>query len=585
VEGAGNEKTVTSIRADPWIRYRHGIMVLKPRAWVTSAADMFSEGKARGDGSATRVIDPLSRRSRALLLYLPFALAVFLTFAYSPDDAFITLRYAYNLLHGHGPVFNPGQHVNGSTSPAGLALAVVALVIPGGYTLFKLKCLSLLFAFLTIRAGGRLLETFNWPSGFLYVGLPLMGISPAIAFAAATGLETTVASFAIISLVLALRTPGVRSERRAMAFGALAVFARPEAILVVSFIAVAAVCIERSLPWFRRVRWWMVGPLLMELVLLAWNRLYYGAWVPNTYLAKDMSIRAALPAGLKYLVFGNLPIYHFGGIHFWATAALALVVDALLLLGAVAGALRFRTYGFLVAAVVAQALFTLKSGGDWMNVARFLEPVEPCLIVLQLLGAAVLFQWIVARVRHGDDELKSTRSLHLFVGTILLGGLVVGTCFAFIQHDPVWSLQGVSDQALVNDSGDQPFSSIWAEEPRLFACARPGQLVATSEAGYGPFVDERLRFLDLRGLTNREIAETALASFKSVVGVTDEGWESPRSPVGKVILEEHPVLVVTFDGPATQNVLEGKYHLIELQSSLRLKVYAEVGTACSVRNP
>jgi hypothetical protein len=213
-----------------------------------------------------------------------------------------------------------------------------------------------------------------------------MGISPAIAFAAATGLETTVASFAITSLVLALRTSGVKHERRAIAFGALAVFARPEAILVVSFITVAAFCVERSLPWFRRVRWWIAGPLAMELVLLAWNRLYYRAWIPNTYLAKDVSIGVALRWGIKYLAIGGYSEFFPDVIRQWVSSALALGASVLLLVGAVAGTLRFRTYSYLVAAALAQALFVLKSGGDWMKFDRFLEPVVPCVIILQLLG-------------------------------------------------------------------------------------------------------------------------------------------------------------------------------------------------------
>jgi hypothetical protein len=142
---------------DPQNRFQHRTMAIKPEALVPLAADIPTERRTRDDRPATWVMDPPSRRTRALLLYLPFAFAVVLAFAYSPDDAFITLRYAYNLLHGHGPVFNVGEHVNGSTSPAGLALGVVALATPGGYALFKLKCLSLLFAFLTVRAGGRLL--------------------------------------------------------------------------------------------------------------------------------------------------------------------------------------------------------------------------------------------------------------------------------------------------------------------------------------------------------------------------------------------------------------------------------------------
>ena len=41
------------------------------------------------------------------------ALAIFC--ATSVDDSFITLRYSANFVHGHGPVFNIGQRVEGFT--------------------------------------------------------------------------------------------------------------------------------------------------------------------------------------------------------------------------------------------------------------------------------------------------------------------------------------------------------------------------------------------------------------------------------------------------------------------------------------
>ncbi len=56
------------------------------------------------------------RNARVILLYLPWlallgwlaSLSWFLT-----DDAFISFRYARNLLEGHGLVFNPGEYVEG----------------------------------------------------------------------------------------------------------------------------------------------------------------------------------------------------------------------------------------------------------------------------------------------------------------------------------------------------------------------------------------------------------------------------------------------------------------------------------------
>ena len=47
--------------------------------------------------------------------------------AFAIDDFFITHRYAWNLAHGYGFVFNPGERVFGTTAPGlGLLLAAVS---------------------------------------------------------------------------------------------------------------------------------------------------------------------------------------------------------------------------------------------------------------------------------------------------------------------------------------------------------------------------------------------------------------------------------------------------------------------------
>ncbi|MFQ5921958.1 MAG: hypothetical protein ACE5M4_03875, partial [Anaerolineales bacterium] len=47
------------------------------------------------------------------------------------DDAYITFRYARNLLDGHGLVYNPGEAVLGTTTPL-FALLLSALGVPIG---------------------------------------------------------------------------------------------------------------------------------------------------------------------------------------------------------------------------------------------------------------------------------------------------------------------------------------------------------------------------------------------------------------------------------------------------------------------
>src|SRR5262249_32349131 len=64
---------------------------------------------------------PVPARRAAVALALAAAPGVFFVHAfhyrrYVRDDAYITLRYAWNLSSGRGPYFNPGEHVEGYTN-------------------------------------------------------------------------------------------------------------------------------------------------------------------------------------------------------------------------------------------------------------------------------------------------------------------------------------------------------------------------------------------------------------------------------------------------------------------------------------
>ena len=63
---------------------------------------------------------PLFKRRDLIFALLLIALAIFarlLPGARTIDDAFITFRYAQNLLSGQGLVFNPREQVLGTTTP------------------------------------------------------------------------------------------------------------------------------------------------------------------------------------------------------------------------------------------------------------------------------------------------------------------------------------------------------------------------------------------------------------------------------------------------------------------------------------
>jgi arabinofuranosyltransferase len=76
---------------------------------------------------------PRWRIQTVLLVLLAGAFAAYSIFfrGQRVDDAFITYRYAQNLIAGRGFVFNPGEHVMASTSPGHVLLSAIVYAIVG----------------------------------------------------------------------------------------------------------------------------------------------------------------------------------------------------------------------------------------------------------------------------------------------------------------------------------------------------------------------------------------------------------------------------------------------------------------------
>lgn len=62
-----------------------------------------------------------------LALAVALLLAHALSFRFAIDDAYISFRYARNLLDGHGLVFNPGERVEGYSNLSWVLLAAAGM--------------------------------------------------------------------------------------------------------------------------------------------------------------------------------------------------------------------------------------------------------------------------------------------------------------------------------------------------------------------------------------------------------------------------------------------------------------------------
>jgi hypothetical protein len=379
----------------------------------------------------------------------------------------------------------------------------------------------------------------------------LIGTSYVVGFAAGNALETSLAMWllTVIMRKLVLDGPG-HSPVALGLFGFLAVLARPDALLALGCMGLAGLWVERALSVRRRLSW-VWGVLAGGAFSALFGLIFFGSVLPNTYTAKAQPLRQSIGAGLHYLhVIDQL---HSGGSGLLGNALLVLWV-AFFALGVYAVATRFPRGWFLVAAVLGQFLFILKSGGDWMPGQRFEAPVIIGFLVVAVLGLEYL-NGISARTARS----WVVKTVVLLAAVVLLASSAIPLA-SLGSSTAVWQLRGVDNRSLLLDGGTK-YSTLWAELPGSLRCVPGGALVATTEIGYLGYSRLDLSLLDLRGLTDTSIARTAMPDTKSKDGVADPNWYKPGSPVGRVLVRQRPLVIATFDQVVGNVILGGAYQL------------------------
>ena len=177
----------------------------------------------------------LRRLVGATLVFLPFAYLIWNSLYYWPyqvDDAFISLRYARNLVEGNGLVFNPGERVEGYSNFLWVMLAVAFMVV-GAAPLAALKVVGtaagLGAAWCTWRLGRRLFAGHRLGTAAAWLALVLVGTHSGLAVWSQGGLETNLFAFLMIGSVLRFEVESTDRARRPLSavLFALAWMTRP----------------------------------------------------------------------------------------------------------------------------------------------------------------------------------------------------------------------------------------------------------------------------------------------------------------------------------------------------------------------
>jgi hypothetical protein len=238
------------------------------------------------------------------LLALGVARAVQL--AWVCDDSFISLRYAENLVAGHGLVYNPGERVEGYTNL--LWTLLLAALLRAGVDPIRAAELPGIAAWAGL-VGVLARESWRRSRGpgraFLPLAAGLTLVCDDFQVWATGGLETSLFGLLAVAGLLATRERGGDPARPWLAgtLLALAVLTRPDGLLFAAA-GVASWWIprDRCAPAVRRRAALATGlPVAAVLaVLVPWKLAYYGELLPTAFYSKSAT-RPYVGQGLLYL--------------------------------------------------------------------------------------------------------------------------------------------------------------------------------------------------------------------------------------------------------------------------------------------
>jgi hypothetical protein len=319
-------------------------------------------------------------------------------FPYVVDDAFISLRYAYQLTHGEGLVYNVGEHVEGYSNFSWVMLLALFLRL-GWSAITGIKCVGLLAGLGTLVVTYALARRLfrDRPTGALEACLAagLLGLNTSVAVWSQAGLEPVALSLLIVSMVLRfeleLRREG--SFPWSAVLFALAWMTRPEVPLYIFYFLVRRWAERGRKPFCPFDRNWLIAAATILVPYELWGLWYYGKLLPTTYAAKiGASGWSGFAESIKR-IFVQPSLHRFVFRQGWGFALMLVLASA----GCVIGRRSIRPAIWVVP--FCGLIFVLYAHGDWMPRHRLFVPVLPFICMAIAFG---LGEWLrLARRRRG----------------------------------------------------------------------------------------------------------------------------------------------------------------------------------------
>ncbi|MCX6778666.1 MAG: hypothetical protein NTU97_00335 [Candidatus Magasanikbacteria bacterium] len=420
-------------------------------------------------------------RNFKIILGLTIVGLAFLAFfhRFFQDDAYISLRYADNLVRGWGLVWKKGERVEGYTN----FLWTLLLSIPLYFKINPIHFswgLGIIFfilnLFFTFKLSLLVLK-FRWVS---YLTVLFLGLNFTFSSYATGGLETSLQSFLFtLCSYLFLRMFVSRnwsfSDLLTLSFfSALAVLTRLDSLILVAVLfLISIVSLIKKSDESKKI--FKLSCLLLPFLLLvgfwlAWKVFYYGDILPNTFYAK-VSLTTSWVRGLFYL-------YAFS-VYYW------LLIFPFLAILFIKKIRKDSNLLVILSIVFLWLLYIIKVGGDFMEF-RFLVPILPLIFIF-------IF-WII------QNLFKANFTYPTLIILAVFGAWGFFFPFSYINEiESVADLQGHLKKPEEN----------WEQVGKVLGdnfFLDPNMVIAVAPAGAIPYFSH-LKTVDMLGLNDRWIAK------------------------------------------------------------------------------
>jgi len=401
------------------------------------------------------------------------------------DDGLITLRYGWNLAHGNGLAWNPGERIEGITNtlwalqaagyslfiskrllPLAMQLSAIAWLLLTAYYFKKIAC--------TILTKSKENPLTNFFCALAFI-IPL-SYSPLVIWGLRgmeTSLQAALISMGVFLFFFFLGRPAVFG---AFAIG-LACAVRPDCI-----VPAAVIFGFRFLDVLSGNHKWKhlaaeIAPFAAVLIaLVVFRMLYYGSPVPNTYILKIKGMS----------VFERITLNGIGYIK-------PFMIMSIPLIAAVSISLLIRPSReklILAALPAAMLVYTVYVGGDAFDNWRFMAPYVPYAFLVLLLDLPALNT--VLKKLFVNKPLNSGRRIMLSIIACMI--------IFSIARPPLLTgyIETLRNPARANICGIN--TAIW-----LNKILKPSACIGVFFAGAIPFYTDFYAF-DFLGKSDRHIA-------------------------------------------------------------------------------